>query len=79
MNALRGVEAKSVEVKFLDPIFAVGDEEFADGSGIFPVEIDRVTPLVPAFALQVIIRKNAEIISVRPEVVVNDIENHAQA
>ena len=48
-------------------------------SGIRSVEIERVAPIVLVAIGKVIFRKNAQIISFRAEVVVNDIENDAQA
>ena len=50
MNALGRIESKTVEMKFLDPVASIGDEEFADWSGIFPIEINRIAPFV--FALR---------------------------
>src|SRR4051794_19857564 len=79
VNALGRIEAEPVEMEFLDPVTAVRDEELADGSGIVSVEVDRVAPFVRAFAVDVIVRKNAEIVAVRAEVVVDDIENYGEA
>ena len=74
MNALSRIESKTVEMKFLDPVASIGDEEFADWSAIFPIEINRIAPFVFALAIDVIVRVNAEIISVGSEVIVNDVE-----
>ena len=60
MNALRRIEPKTVEMKFLDPVASVGDEKFANRSAIFSVEIDRVAPFVFALAIDVIVGINAE-------------------
>ena len=48
VDALGGVEAKAIEMKFLDPIAAVGDEKLADRAGILPIEIDGIAPIVAA-------------------------------
>ena len=79
MNALGRVEAESVEMKFRNPVPSIGDEEFADGRGVPAIEIDRVAPFVRAFAVDVVVRKNAEVIAVRVEVVVDDIEDYREA
>jgi len=42
-------------MEFLDPIPAVGDEEFPDRLGIFPIEVNGVTPIVAAFAMEIIV------------------------
>ena len=78
-DSVRRVETESVEMKFLNPISSVRNEKFADRSRIWPVEIDRVAPFVFLLTNQIIIGKNPEIIPVRPEVVIDDIENHTEA
>src|SRR5437868_14827724 len=76
-NGLRGIEAESVEMKFLDPVASIGNEELPDRPTIFPVEINRFTPFVFPLTIHVIVGVNTEVISIRPEVVVDDVENHA--
>ena len=78
-DALRGIETKAVEMKFIDPVAAVGDEKLAHRSGVRSVEIDRIAPIVLVSVGKIIVGKNPQIISVRAEVVVNDVENDAQA
>ena len=72
------VETESVELKFLNPVTPVRDEEFPDWSRVRSIKIDRIPPFVSLFANQIIIRKNTEIISVGSEVVVNDIKNYGE-
>ena len=79
MNRVRGVEAEPVKMKFLDPITAVGDEEFADWCRIRTVEINHVAPFVSFPPNQIIVGINAQIISVWSEMVVNDVENYTEA
>jgi hypothetical protein len=71
------IEPKTVEMKFLDPVASIGDEEFADWSGIFPIEVNRIAPFVFALAIDVIVGVNAELISVGSEVILNNVVNHA--
>ena len=50
LDSVDGVEAKPVEMKFLDPIFGVLGEEVADRAGVRSVKLDRIAPgrFVPA-------------------------------
>ena len=43
-DLLRGVEAKAVEVEFVDPVAGVGDEKLPNRSGSFSVEVQCVAP-----------------------------------
>src|SRR5437763_16545734 len=77
INALSRIKPKTVEMKFLDPVASIGDEEFPDRPAIFPVEINQFTPFVFPLTIHVILGVNTELVSIRPEVVVDDVENHA--
>src|ERR1700694_3380188 len=44
-DALRRIEAKSIEMEFVDPVATVGDEKFANRTGFWSVEINRVAPV----------------------------------
>ena len=74
-----GDEAQAVEMKFFDPIARVADEELAHRPGIRAVEIDRRAPIGFVAAGEIIIGENGEIVSIRAEVIVNDVENDADA
>src|SRR6266566_9910021 len=78
-DALRRIKAKAIEMEFVDPVATVGDEKFAYWSRICSIEINRVAPVIFVLARQIIVGVNAKIIAVGAEVVVNHIENHAQA
>jgi hypothetical protein len=45
VDLLRRVEAKSVKVKFGDPILRVPDDEVANGSGVLAIEVEGIPPL----------------------------------
>src|ERR1700674_5780547 len=45
-DALRRVEPQAIEMKFVNPISRVPDEELPDAVRILAVEIDRIAPLV---------------------------------
>ena len=67
---------KPVEMKLLEPIFGVLDEEVAHGPRVRPVKLDRVAPgrLVPAG--EEVGRIKPEEVPFGTEVVVNDVEQH---
>src|SRR5262249_3385985 len=74
LDGVDGVEAQSIEMKFLDPIFGVLDEEVAHGARARSVELDRVAPgrLMPA--REEIRRVERNEVSLRAEVAVDDVE-----
>ena len=78
-DGVQCVEAEPVEMKFLDPVASISDEKLANWARVRPIEINRVAPFVFSFANEIIVRKNTKIIPIGSEVVVNDVENHAQA
>ena len=66
-------------MKFLDPVASVGNEKFADRTRIRPVKVNRLAPVVLVLSGEIMIGKDANIISVWAEVVVNNIENYTEA
>src|SRR5579863_5733010 len=73
-DGVHGIQPQSVEMKFIQPIKSIVDEELAHGSALAPAEVDRVAPgsVVPAGEeLRCI---HAQIISFRAKMVVDDIE-----
>ena len=66
-------------MKFVDPVTAVSDEKFADRVGFWAVKINRLAPIVFEAGVEIMIGENANVIAVRTEVVVNDVENDGQA
>ena len=78
-DCMQRVEAKTIKMKFLDPVASIGDEKLTDRCRIRAVEIDRVAPFIFISASQIIVRKSTQIISLRTEVVIDDVENDTQA
>src|SRR5437016_14197302 len=66
-------------MKLFDPITGIGNEELADRAGVRPVEIDRLAPLVFVALGEIAVGKPLQVIPVRAEVVVDDVENDGQA
>ena len=78
-DLLRRVEAQAVEVKLVDPVAGVGDEELAHRPGVGAVEVDRVAPLVLVAVGEVRRRERAQVVADRAEMVVDDVEDDADA
>ena len=74
-NCLRRVEPQPVEMILVDPIARIGDEEFARRPGIGTVEIDGLTPFVVVAIGEISRGEQFEIVSVRAEMVVDDVED----
>src|SRR5262245_35121049 len=79
VNVLRSVHAKSVEMKFLNPVSCVGNEKFAHRPGIGPVEIERFAPVGGMAVGKIIRRKIFQVVSCGSSMIVNDVQNDAQA
>ena len=74
LDRVDGVEAQSVEMKFLDPIFGVLDEEVAHRARIRSVELDRVAPGGFMPAGEEIGRIERQKVPLGAEVIVDDVE-----
>src|SRR5437588_768665 len=66
-------------MKLLDPIPDIRENEFAHGPAVRPVEIDRFPPLVLVAIGEIALGKTFQIIAVRAEMVVDDVENDREA
>src|SRR5262245_61255179 len=66
-------------MKFVDPVAGVGYEIFADGAGVLSAEIDRGAPIGRIAVGEVIFGELPQIVPVRPQVIVDDVENDAEA
>src|SRR5213083_2413723 len=78
-DLLRCIQPETVKVEFFNPVGRIGDEEFADGCGIRSIEVDRFAPFILITAGEVVRGKFFQVIPVRTQVVVNDIENDAES
>src|SRR5262245_42482765 len=78
VDVLRGVHAKPVEMKFLNPVSRVGNEKLAHRPGIWPVEIERFAPVGRIAVCKIIRRKIFQIVSRGSSMIVNDVQNDAQ-
>ena len=79
VDVLRRVQPQSVEMKFINPVTGVGDEIFAHRPGVRPVEIDRGAPIGRVTVSEVILGEFPQVISIRPQMVVDNIKDHADS
>ena len=77
-DLLGGVEPQPVEMEFAHPIGGVFAHEFPHRSGALAVEIDGIAPFVLVFVGDVGGREKRQVIPVRPEMIVDDVENDAE-
>jgi hypothetical protein len=75
-DGVDGVQAQPVEMKFLDPIFSVLNEEVANRPGGPSIELDRVAPRGSVAPREEIRRIERKEVSLRSEVVIDDVEQH---
>ncbi len=73
--ALGRVEAEAVEVEFLDPGARIGEEELAHGRRARPVEVERLAPVRPVPVREVVRREVLQVVAVRSQMVVDDVED----
>ena len=79
MHILCCVEAETVKMKFRDPVASIGNEKLADRTRVRPIKVNRFAPVVFVLSGEIMIRKDANIISVRAKVIVNNVEDYTQA
>ena len=79
LDGVDSVEAKPVEMKFLDPIFGVLDEEVAHRARVRPIKLDRIAPRGFVPAGEEIGRVEGQEIPFRTEVAVHDVKQHCDS
>ncbi len=79
VDVLRGVQPEPVQVKLVDPVAGVRDEELADRPGALAVEVDRRAPVRPVTGGEVSGSVLAQVVAVGAEVVVHHVEDDAHA
>src|SRR5262249_45130539 len=78
-NLLGRVQTQAVEMKLVDPVTGIGDEELAHRGAVGAVEVESLAPLILVAGGEVVGGKARQIISIRADVVVDDVENDAEA
>src|SRR5438128_1096493 len=66
-------------MEFVNPIPRIGHEELANRLGVLAIEVDGVAPFVRVALADVVGGELTQVIAIWPEMVVNDIEDHAHA
>ena len=75
---MRCIEPQAVQVILLDPMAHVGQHKLPYGFTAVTVVVDGVAPVGHVPVVEVLIREFPHVIAVRPKMVVDDVENHAQ-
>src|SRR5262245_47655890 len=78
-DLLRRVEAQAVEMKLVDPVAGVADEELAHRTRVLAVEVQGFAPVVAVAVAYVRRRECPQVVADRSEVVIDDIEDDADA
>src|SRR4051812_36289269 len=79
MNALRRIQSQSIQMKFFNPVRGVRQYKFPDRLRVFPVEVQGLSPLVFISIREDEPAEAGCVIPIRPEMVVNDVENHTHS
>src|SRR5437660_10179432 len=66
-------------MKLIDQVSCVGNKKFAHGPAFIVIEVYRLAPFVLVTVREIMLRKLLQIIPIRPEVIVNHIENDTEA
>src|SRR5262249_34550556 len=78
-DLLRRIKPQAIKMKFFDPVACVRQEEFSDSCGIIAIKVDRIAPFVLISVGEVSFRKLLQVIAIRSEMVVDDVEHHSEA
>src|ERR1700719_4805825 len=65
-------------MKFIDPITGVGDAKLAYAAGVLAIEVNGGTPVGANLAGEILRRKFGDVVAIRAEVVVHDIQDYAE-
>ena len=79
MDVLGGIEAQAIQMEVADPIGGVGAKELADRPAIRAIEIDGGTPIGVPFFRKISRRILRQVVAIGAQVVVDDIEDDADA
>src|SRR4029434_5867116 len=66
-------------MKLIDPVRGVFDEEFSHRRAVLIVEVQRIVPQVVIALAEILRRELSRIVPIGAEVIVDDIEKHADA
>src|SRR5688500_3547883 len=74
-DLVRGIEAEAVDVKILHPIDRVAEKNLSHRPGPFAVHIEARAPRRLVSLCREIRAEKGEVVSIRAEVVINDVED----
>jgi hypothetical protein len=79
VDVLRRVQSQAVQVVLGDPMDGVGDAELTDAVVALAVEVDGLSPVRFVSVAEVRLGEPRQVIAVRAQVVVDDVQHHAEA
>ena len=78
VDVLRGIQPQAIQMELVDPVAGIRDAEFADRPGIVAVEVDGRAP-VRGLLAEVLRGEFGEVVAVGAEMIVDHVQDHAQA
>ena len=78
-DRVHGIETQPVDSIFVDPVKRIVDEELAHETAPLTVEIDRRSPRRSMARVEELRRVGMQVIALRAEMVVHDVEQHHEA
>ena len=79
MKGVDGIQPEAIEMKLFDPVTSILDKKLPHLFGAGSVEIDRLSPFVGISIGEVFVAEGRQIVSIRSQMVVHNVENHTQA
>src|SRR5687768_3523565 len=78
-NRMNGIEAKTINAIILHPVNCILDKKTPYGPGAGTIEIKALPPRCGMTRMKKILAEGSEVISIRPQVIVNHIQDNLQA
>src|ERR1700741_523787 len=78
-NLLGSIKPEPIEMKLADPVLGILNKKFTNGVRIGPIKGEGVSPLRWISLGEVVGRKEGQIIAVRPDVIVNHVQDYRNA
>ena len=78
VDVLRRIQPETIQMELVDPVTGIRDAELADRAGIVAVEVDGRAP-VGGFLAEELRCEFAEVVAVGAEMIVDHVQDHAQA
>src|ERR1700721_1343962 len=77
VNVLGGIEPQPIQMEFPDPVCGVRQIKLTNRPAVHAIEVDGVAPIGRVLQTEIIVAEFPQIVSVRTQVVVDDVQNDA--